>query len=334
MSMKDRLAAKAASIGSNPRNPPASNEPAPRAKTAPGQLMSSLPFLAEKEKEIEAKEKENAELREKLKAAEEGAAAREISLSELHEVAGRRRRLSDEQYSELRENLRNNPLVQAITVRRRNDGSFEIISGHNRVAAYRELGRESIPAVILDTEDDYVTEASALYANLFQPDLSDYEKYLGFKKLLLQTGKTQRELAQESGADEKSVSRWMSFDDLPEEVLSIIATEPSRLGGKAAMALASIAKEGKTEAVINAVQAIISGKLTQDAGVKYAKENKPEASKPARPQSIAIRSGKSVFCKMTAAKQTLRIDFPSEEQRIAVEEAIREVLDRLAKEAK
>jgi ParB family chromosome partitioning protein len=46
MSIKDRLAAKAATIGTSPR-PQKINEDAPsRPKTAPGQLMASLPLLA------------------------------------------------------------------------------------------------------------------------------------------------------------------------------------------------------------------------------------------------------------------------------------------------
>ncbi len=47
MSIKDRLAAKSATIGSSPRVPKTPDDGPTRPKTAPGQLMSSLPFLAE-----------------------------------------------------------------------------------------------------------------------------------------------------------------------------------------------------------------------------------------------------------------------------------------------
>nr|WP_234480817.1 ParB N-terminal domain-containing protein [Paraburkholderia aspalathi] len=264
---------------------------------------------------------ENETLREQLK----NGTATEVSLDELHEVPGRRRKLTAEQYAELKENLRRNPLVQAVTVRKRADG-YEIVSGHNRVAIYRELGRDRIPTVFLQGADDYVTEASALYANLFQPDLTDFEKYLGFKKLLEQTGKTQKELASDSGADEKSVSRWMSFGDLPEGALKIIEASPSCIGGTAAMALAAIAREGKMDAVVSAVKAIAEGTATQEAGVRMAKESKTATPKPVRPTPVTIRQGKSVYCKVIGAKQTLRIDFQSEDARIAAEQAIHAVL--------
>jgi ParB family chromosome partitioning protein len=323
MSMKDRLAAKAANIGTTPR--PDKDPAEPRgAKTAPGQLMSSLPFLAEKERE-------NEELREKLRAAEQKAPQADLPLSELHEVEGRRRRLTPEQFGELRENLRNNPLVQAITVRKRaHGGGYEIISGHNRVAVYRDLGRDRILAIVLDDANDYITETSALYANLFQSDLSDYEKYLGFQRLILLTSKSQKEVATESGAAEQSVSRWLSFGNLPEEALALIAQAPDKIGGAAAMALAALSKEGKAAAVVDAVKAIVAGQVSQEAGVRLAKAGKPKAA-VARAEPVTIRSGKAVYCKMVSTKQTLRLDFRSEEERLAVETAIKEVLDRFAK---
>jgi ParB family transcriptional regulator, chromosome partitioning protein len=327
VSIKDRLAAKSAMIGSTPKTAKAVEDGPTRPKTAPGQLMSSLPFLAEKERELREMVQENETLREQLK----NGTATEVSLEELHEVPGRRRKLTPEQYAELKENLRRNLLVQAITVRKRAaGGGYEIVSGHNRVAIYRELGRDRIPAVFFQGADDYVTEASALYANLFQPDLTDFEKYLGFKKLLDQTGKTQKELAADSGADEKSVSRWMSFGDLPEGALKIIEYSPSCIGGSAVMALAAIARDGNADAVISAVKAIASGAVTQEAGVRLAKESKVATAKPARPTPVTIRQGKSVYCKVVGAKQSLRIDFQSEEARIAAEQAIHTVLTDFA----
>jgi ParB family chromosome partitioning protein len=323
MSMKDRLAAKAANIGTTPR-PDKDRAETRVPKTAPGQLMSSLPFLAEKEREID-------ELREKLREAEHRAPKSELLLSELHEVEGRRKRLTVEQYTELRENLRNNPLVHAITVRRHKNVGYEIVSGHNRVAIYRELGRDRILAIVLDDVNDFIAESSALYANLFQTPLSDYEKYLGFKRLLLLSGKSQKEVAADAGAAEQSVSRWMSFGNLPEEALVLIDQAPDKIGGTAAVALAALTKEGKATAVVDAVKAIIDGKVSQDAGVRLAKAGKPTQAAVARAEPVTIRSGKTVYCKMVGTKQTLRLDFRSEEERVAVGAAIKEVVDRFAK---
>ena len=110
--------------------------------------------------------------------------------------------------------------------------------------------------------------------------------------------------------------------------------KPEKIGGKAAIALAALTKEGKAAAVIEAVRAIVEGKLSQDAAVRIAKAGKPTQSAAARPEPITIRSGKAVYCKMIGAKHTLRLDFRNEEERLAAESAIKEVLDSFAKEQK
>lgn len=320
MSIKDRLAAKAASIGANPRTPETGTTRAP--KTAPGQLMSSLPFLAEKEREIE-------ELQVKLRAAE-GAGMQELPLNELVEVEGRKRTLTGQQYEELKANLRNNELVHPIVVRRNAAGRYEIISGHNRVAIFRELGRDRIKATVLDA-DEYLAEASAVYANLFHSELPDFGKYLGFSRLLSLTGKSQKEVAAASGADEKSVSRWLSFGDLPPAALELIASAPEKVGGTSAMALAALAREGKEAVVVDAVRGIVEGKFTQEAGVRFARAGGQQPGKPSRTEPVTFRSGKSIVCKLVSSGTTLRVDFRSAADREAVESEIRLVLERFAR---
>lgn len=325
MSIKDRLAAKAASIGNNPRTPATEPQANRAPKTAPGQLMSTLPLLAEKEREIE-------ELQAKLRAAE-GSGLQELSLRDLVEVHGRRRSLTGQQYEELKANLRNNELVHPIVVRKVADGKYEIISGHNRAAIYRELGRDRIKATVLDA-DEYLAEASAVYANVFHSELPDFGKYLGFSRLLELTGKTQKEVAAASGADEKSVSRWLSFADLPEEALEIIAAAPDKVGGTSAMAFGALTKEGKGAAVVEAVRGIVEGKFTQEAGVRFAKTGGKPATKPVRPEPLTIRTGKAIYCKMIGVGQTLRLDFKSEEERAAAEIEIRQILERFAQDGR
>ena len=264
MSMKDRLIAKSANIQKFMDLPddPDIDEPK-RPKTAPGQLMASMPLLAEKERENDA-------LKARLKISESNAHQLELPLSALHEVAGRRRHLTIDQYAELKENLRSNRLVTPITVRARPDGGYEIISGHNRTAIYREIGRDKIIASVLADASDYVAESSALYANLLQSDLTDFEKYLGFKRLIALTGHSQQKVAIEAGVSKQALSRWMSFGDLPVEALRVIAGAPEKLGANAAEALSILVSQGKSDAVTEAVKAIVDGTLTQDAGVRRA----------------------------------------------------------------
>ena len=85
----------------------------------------------------------------KLAAIETG----KVKISDLYEVEGRKRSLTPEDFEQLKNNLTSNPLVNAIVVRARKQGGYEIISGHNRVQAYKELGRLEIEADIREFED-------------------------------------------------------------------------------------------------------------------------------------------------------------------------------------
>lgn len=55
---------------------------------------------------------------------------------------------------ELAENIRKNGVIEAICVRPMPSGRFQIIAGHNRVAASRMAGLNVIPAIVMQLNDD------------------------------------------------------------------------------------------------------------------------------------------------------------------------------------
>lgn len=55
---------------------------------------------------------------------------------------------------ELAENIRKNGVIEAICVRPTGNGRFQIIAGHNRVAAAKLAGLATIPAVVRQMDDD------------------------------------------------------------------------------------------------------------------------------------------------------------------------------------
>jgi ParB family chromosome partitioning protein len=299
MSIYDKLGAKTAGIKARTVEKPAEKTP----KTAPGMFLNAT-------QRIDAAEARVEELEAKLKEADTLPKIRGIALSELHEVPGRRRKLTDAEYAELKENLRNHDLVQAITVRPRAQGGYEVVSGNNRVAIYRELGRTEILAAV-QTMDDEQADLSGFYANLLQPSLPDFEKYLGFKRRQELTGKNQKELAQEAGIPEQTLSDLFGFDRLPAEARAILEEKPHLLGSSAALKLALAAAAGRTGAVVEAVQRLAADpKFTQAQAVAYANKLEPDASAKAGP--VVIRDGKKAFCKINARQTKLVLDFRDE----------------------
>jgi ParB family chromosome partitioning protein len=254
----------------------------------------------------------------------------EAAVDQLIEVAGRRRKLTQEEFAELVENLRNNPLVHPVVVKRLRDGRFEIISGHNRVHAYRVLGRERIAIVVADIEDDGV-DRIAFYANLLQPALPDFLKFQGFQRERdrHQPKLTQAELARAAGVDKRIVSRLFVFEELPERAQELIAEQPHVIGAACAADLARLASEGATDRVVEAVEQLVVGKFGQKEAVAYA-SRPAERPKVDRPAPTKIRSGRFDYCSVVATGKSLRIDFKDESLRADAEAAVQRVLRELA----
>jgi ParB family chromosome partitioning protein len=323
MAKASELAAKTANLQTN-RSESVTKE---IAKTGPGLVMENIFHSEEANARALQAEARVLKMEEEL-AALKLATNKKIKLSDLYEVEGRRRKLSANEYKELKNNLKNHPIITPITVRKRDQGGYEIISGHNRVAIYRELGRDEILAVVQDL-DDTKSELGALYANLFHPSLPDVQKYMHFKRLKEITGKSHKELADESGADPMSITRWFSFERLPAEALALIYANPDKIGASAAMAFAQISEnENKKKPVINAIKSIINGELTQEMGIKQAKEFGQTKAKLIKSETENIKFGKFKYCKLVSSNRTIRLDFESNEERELVGKLIRDVLKK------
>ena len=120
-------------------------------RTAPGQLIGLQGRVHSQQAEID-----------RLKRALEQRAPGKLPLDKLHEIPGRRRRLTPAEYAELKANLTAYPLAQPITVCARADGEYDIVAGHNRAAVYRELGKTEIDGIVLDIDSSMVEYARIL----------------------------------------------------------------------------------------------------------------------------------------------------------------------------
>lgn len=303
MSLRDTLMGKSAGIKQQAeaelaKEPVAQPAASAAPRTAIGQASVFQKALAEQQKEFQAALANNS--------------AVEVSLNDLHEVEGRKRHLTAEQFSELKSNLDRNPLTTPITVRKRAIGGFEIIAGHNRIQAFKELGREKILAVVLDMSDDEA-DRSAFYSNLLAPSLPDFEKFHWLSARAKSKKMTHEQLADEAGISRQLVGFLLSFDKLPKESIAALnaAADKSILGAGAAQKLAAISIDGKQKKVSEAISKLIQGELTQAAAVAFANQSQDE--KPKKPEPIVVRQGKKTYCSITRTQRDMRLSFSSED---------------------
>lgn len=313
MSNKLTMKERAAGIGMNVQVTRRDPDAAP--KTMPGH---SLMFRAQ-----------SSEMQEEIDRLKSEQGIKKVPISRLHKVSGRQRNLTPEEYADLRENLRNNALITPVTVCKRPDGDWDIVAGNNRTDVYKELGRIDIEIFEIDASLEEAN-VSAFYSNLLHPSLPDFEKYLGFKRRMEETGKTQDQIATESGIGKGVISKLMSFGRLPSSAIEILALHPTKIGSSAALELAKLAEQGKTERVLNAVKDIVFKDMPQNSAIVIA--SKAEAHAPTKPeiQSLKIKSGKSTFAEIRGVDSTLRISFKNEQKRVEFSAIIYDLLKQYA----
>ena len=84
---------------------------------------------------------------------------------------------------ELAESIRTLGLIQPITVRRKGDGRYQIISGERRFRACQNAGMDMIPAYIRDTNDQGMLEM-AIVENIQRENLDPIEVALSYQRLI------------------------------------------------------------------------------------------------------------------------------------------------------
>lgn len=128
-----------------------------------------------------------------------------------------RRDFDEEALQELATSIAELGVIQPITLKRRDDGKYIIISGERRWRASQIAGLERLPAYIRDVEDEDL-HAMALVENIQRENLNAIEIALGMQRLVEECGLTQEAMAQKVGKKRSTVSNYMRLLSLPSEV--------------------------------------------------------------------------------------------------------------------
>lgn len=84
---------------------------------------------------------------------------------------------------ELAESIKENGLMHNLVVRKKDDGTYEIISGERRYRALMKLGYKTVPCQVKENLSDLDTELMLIQANAEQRELTPSEKMEGIKRL-------------------------------------------------------------------------------------------------------------------------------------------------------
>ena len=122
-----------------------------------------------------------------------------------------------EALEELAESIRALGLIQPITVRRKRDGRYQIISGERRFRACRLAGLDMIPAYIRDTNDQGMLEM-AIVENIQRQDLDPIEVAMSYQRLIEECSLTQEQMAIRVGKKRASITNHLRLLKLPAKI--------------------------------------------------------------------------------------------------------------------
>ena len=150
-----------------------------------------------------------------------------------------RTEFTEEDLSQLADSIKQHGVLQPIVVRRKGDGSFELIAGERRLRASKLAGLRQIPAIIRNSSDEQAL-VLALMENLQREDLNPMEAARAYHRMMKEFGLTQEGIAQQLGRERSSVANIARLVNLPHEIQQLV--ESGRLTTGHAKVLLGISK--------------------------------------------------------------------------------------------
>ena len=195
----------------------------------------------------------------------------EIPLTEIRSNPYQPRTHFDEEaLKELSDSIKEHGVVQPIIVKKSIKG-YEIIAGERRTRASKMAGKETIPAIIREFNDQEMMEI-ALVENIQRENLNPIEEAEAFQKIIEVNNITQEEAAKKFGKSRSYITNLLGLIRLPEKTKKLVSE------GKISMGHARVlSKMSDTDLINNLANKIIEDGLSVRETEKIA--SNPEVEK-------------------------------------------------------
>lgn len=117
---------------------------------------------------------------------------------------------------ELAQSIRENGLIQPITVRQVQD-HYEIVAGERRLRACRIVGLDTVDCYVMTPTENQAAQM-ALVENVQREDLTAVEEAKAYVQIMRQAELTQEQVAAKIGKSQSTVANKIRLLNLPEEI--------------------------------------------------------------------------------------------------------------------
>lgn len=122
-----------------------------------------------------------------------------------------------EALQELSDSIKEQGIIQPVTVRKMGYDKYQLISGERRLKASKMAGLETIPAYIRIANDQAMLEM-ALVENIQRENLDAIEIAISYKRLLDECSLTQEQLSDRVSKNRSTVTNYLRLLKLPPEI--------------------------------------------------------------------------------------------------------------------
>jgi ParB family chromosome partitioning protein len=233
-----------------------------------------------------------------------GAVYLEVPIDRIEANPKQPRQVFDEEaLAELVHSIREFGLMQPIVVRRVGDDRFQLIMGERRWRACQEVGLDTVPAIVRDTDDDALLR-DALLENIHRVQLNPLEEAAAYQQLLEEFEVTHEELAARIGRSRPVVTNMIRLLKLPVAVQRRVAAGVLSAGH--ARALLSLEAGADAQEVLAAriVAEGMSVRATEEAVMLANRGDGPAAAPAQRRKPIQMPGLQDVAERLSSSFDT------------------------------
>jgi len=174
---------------------------------------------------------------------------------------------------ELAQSIKEQGVIQPVTVRKLGYNKYQLISGERRLRASKLAGLSKIPAFIRVANDEQMLEL-ALIENIHRENLNAIEVAISYQRLIDECNLTQEQLSDKLGKSRSSIANFLRLLKLPAEVQ--IAIRDGHISMGHARTLINIDdKETQLRLLQQIIEEELSVRQTEELSAKAKKtENK------------------------------------------------------------
>ncbi len=135
----------------------------------------------------------------------------------------------EEALQELTESIKTQGIIQPITVRKLEEGRYQLISGERRLQASKRAGLKTIPAYIRTANDQQMLEM-ALIENIQRENLNPIEIALSYQRLITECNLKQEELGERVSKNRVTITNYLRLLKLPPIIQAALRDKQISMG--------------------------------------------------------------------------------------------------------